>query len=95
MTSYQRKENIGCPREGRTPRSCVKETTGEEGAPLRKWGENEIYFAPFSEKIDTRRNKNGKGLKEDLVGLSGKNQGKQRVKRGRQGEQGVHSMASR
>ena len=60
MASYQRKENIGCPREGRSLRSCVKAATGEEGAPSRKWGENEYILPHFFKN----RHKKEKGRKK-------------------------------
>ena len=41
------KKNIGCPREGRSPRSCVEVMTREEGAPLRKWDENDVCRLGF------------------------------------------------
>ena len=59
MTSYQRKENIGFPSEARSPKSCVKVTKGEEGAPSRKWGENEYILPHFLEN----RHKKEKGRK--------------------------------
>ena len=55
MTSYQRKENIGCPREGRSP-------TGDDrggGCPLAKIAQK-INFGRFLQKGLKKRRKRRK-----------------------------------